>query len=717
MNREKSVSVRFAAVGGQIVKGEMRDIGQAGRDAMQAVSGSTAPANASFDRFSAAAAQARAQLEQIASKAAASAAQLRTTAAATSPLVDQINRLTGVTPAIGQSTAEFLRQGQVLDDLRAKYNPVFGVIRQYRQEVSEMRAAHLEGALSADELAAAISRSRVAALNSIAAYKGSAQQIGQMSRAARGGTLRLQQMFFQVNDIGVSLAGGMNPFVVMAQQGTQIAQIYGFGNGGVSAAIKDLGGLVTGFLSRFAPLAILIGGVTLGIAGMRAEINATQDQVVSFGDVALGTWQVIRDGIWDFIKPAVDEIAPWFSAAWDLVVSGVKWVGNTIIQGIQLAIEGVRFTVGAIPLLFKGAWEGAKAFVFDSLAAMLEELNRFLTLAANSLNSTFGLNLSGPSGDTAAGLRDRAAAARAASSAADDTRGARFQTMVDNMTGIVNNDPLGEFFDAVRNRATQNARDRAEEDGAGGGAASKVRDEVDELVKSLTQELTVLRETDPVKQRMLELADKLVDATDAQKQKVLDLVIALDQAKTGFEAVGRSLSEYAEQSQRIGQEVGDAFVGAFEGAEDAVAQFVKTGKFEVTDLVASLLADLAKISTGKFILGPLAGALGKGLSAASGGSGFLAELGSVFADIGSNFEGGGHTGFGARAGGLDGKGGFLAMLHPQERVYDEAKGQRAGGNMTVVNFNGVRDVESFRRSRAQIAADFQRGISMGSRAR
>ena len=51
-----------------------------------------------------------------------------------------------------------------------------------------------------------------------------------------------------------------------------------------------------------------------------------------------------------------------------------------------------------------------------------------------------------------------------------------------------------------------------------------------------------------------------------------------------------------------------------------------------------------------------------------------------------DFEGGGYTGAGARAGGLDGRGGMLAMVHPNETVIDHTKGQTAGGAVNV-NFN------------------------------
>jgi hypothetical protein len=42
-----------------------------------------------------------------------------------------------------------------------------------------------------------------------------------------------------------------------------------------------------------------------------------------------------------------------------------------------------------------------------------------------------------------------------------------------------------------------------------------------------------------------------------------------------------------------------------------------------------------------------------------------------------SFDGGGYTGNGSRTGGLDGQGGFMAMLHPQETVTDHTRG---GGN-------------------------------------
>ena len=54
-------------------------------------------------------------------------------------------------------------------------------------------------------------------------------------------------------------------------------------------------------------------------------------------------------------------------------------------------------------------------------------------------------------------------------------------------------------------------------------------------------------------------------------------------------------------------------------------------------------------------------------------------------------EGGGYTGSGSRSGGVDGRGGFHAILHPQETVVDHTKGQGLGTtiNQTINVSTGV----------------------------
>jgi hypothetical protein len=72
-----------------------------------------------------------------------------------------------------------------------------------------------------------------------------------------------------------------------------------------------------------------------------------------------------------------------------------------------------------------------------------------------------------------------------------------------------------------------------------------------------------------------------------------------------------------------------------------------------------------------------------GGAAASGLAGMAAAIPAMIGLL--SFDGGGFTGGGSRSGGMDGKGGFPAMLHPNETVIDHTKGQTAGGGGVTVN--------------------------------
>jgi hypothetical protein len=190
--------------------------------------------------------------------------------------LQRIDALTGVTGGVARDAADIEAYGRSMDDLRAKANPLYATIRRYKDTLADLRQAHRLGAISADELTEAIQRERRAAMASIDVLKGRTTYLAEVSTGANVATYRMNNLAFQINDIGVSLAGGMNPFVVMAQQGTQIAQIYGFGRGGVNALMRDLsdmartsGRAVLGIATRFPFVTAAVGAATLGILGMQ----------------------------------------------------------------------------------------------------------------------------------------------------------------------------------------------------------------------------------------------------------------------------------------------------------------------------------------------------------------------------------------------------------------------------------------------------------------
>ena len=101
----------------------------------------------------------------------------------------------------------------------------------------------------------------------------------------------------------------------------------------------------------------------------------------------------------------------------------------------------------------------------------------------------------------------------------------------------------------------------------------------------------------------------------------------------------------------------------------------------------------AAIQAALFGSGPLGGGMEGVLSGIMGGifgGGGASPLDSqpLFA-IQGNYEGGGHTGYGPRTGGLDNKGGFAAILHPQERIIDETRTSRQMQPTMVTNIKVI----------------------------
>ena len=105
-------------------------------------------------------------------------------------------------------------------------------------------------------------------------------------------------------------------------------------------------------------------------------------------------------------------------------------------------------------------------------------------------------------------------------------------------------------------------------------------------------------------------------------------------------------------------------------------------------VIDSLIEMLVQYYITQAIFGAITGAFPSGPSVAT-----TAPNTNMGANLGSrSFNGGGFTGMGSRSGGVDGKGGFPAILHPNETVTDHTKGQSSGGvvvNQTINVTTGV----------------------------
>ena len=204
-------------------------------------------------------------------------------------------------------------------------------------------------------------------------------------------------------------------------------------------------------------------------------------------------------------------------------------------------------------------------------------------------------------------------------------------------------------------------------------------------------------------ERLRESVIDLIDPT-AQYQRQIDLyreameqgVISVEQYIEAATVLQGKINEVRKQNEGIAKETKEAdnlardlgltFTSAF---EDAVLQ----GK-ELREVLRGLALDIARVALRKTVTEPLGGAIGslikQGIGAVFGGGGGGGWTGSGDMDL-PTFDGGGYTGGGGRSGGLDGRGGFLGLLHPNETVIDHSRGAAPAmaGNTYIIDARGA----------------------------
>lgn len=200
------------------------------------------------------------------------------------------------------------------------------------------------------------------------------------------------------------------------------------------------------------------------------------------------------------------------------------------------------------------------------------------------------------------------------------------------------------------------------------------------LSMRLAQEEAEFRER--VERRKMNAHDLFVDTA----------ISGLDRFREALNDNDKQALELAEQIDRLADNSMQAFTDSFYDAISGAKSFKDAFK----DMARSIVEDLSKMLIQYYITQQIFGAItsmlpGGGTTPAPSGGGGVP---------GPSFAGGGFTGYGARSGGVDGKGGFAAILHPNETVLDHTKGQ--GQGVTIVqNINVTTGVQQT--VRAEIA--------------
>ncbi len=100
----------------------------------------------------------------------------------------------------------------------------------------------------------------------------------------------------------------------------------------------------------------------------------------------------------------------------------------------------------------------------------------------------------------------------------------------------------------------------------------------------------------------------------------------------------QALQNYSDNAANIAKQTEDLFTNAFQGMEDAIVNFTKTGKLDFKSLANSIVDDITRIIIKQQLIKPLADYLQGGPNSGSGGGGLI---GSFMSSLFGGGSGGG----------------------------------------------------------------------------
>ncbi|MDR7147145.1 phage tail length tape measure family protein [Rhizobium sp. BE258] len=298
-----------------------------------------------------------------------------------SGLQSRINGMVGLgAKASKEWTGALADQGKELERLRARYSPLFATINNYKTAVADIKRAHALGAISANEMATAISKERQAALASTAAIKGrnaalaAAPTVKQTPAGARG--FETANIAAQFQDIAVSASYG-NPLQVALQQGTQLSSV-------LAQMENPIRGIGAAFMSIISPVSLVtIGAIAAGVAAFQYftstgdEADKAADALKNHSDLIRRikeAWPEAAEGLKDYaaeskrilMQDTKDSIALYKSAVVDAskdAKSPLLSIPASDFGGATETIRQVQAAIGQLDTGIKSGNPNLRAFI------------------------------------------------------------------------------------------------------------------------------------------------------------------------------------------------------------------------------------------------------------------------------------------------------------------------------------------------------------------
>ena len=503
----------------------------------------------------------------------------------------------------------------------------------------------------------------------------SAKDLDTNLRFMRGG---IGQLGHQFQDIAVQVQGGTDAMIVFGQQGSQIASLFGPG-GAVLGAVLAIGAGVAG------PLYRALTDTTTVMADLAEEAKGAAG---AFSELNRIEQQMRKQEVGAAARAQLDELATQRERLEDAVkrhASAMKELnlrqrnGKGVTAELALEVKEQR----------RVAVEAGTAIhdLKDSLAGLFEQVDpssggKKMLADLNKQIEDFGksaeqkelevLQASGASPELIEEIKqarirlrlmeEEAARRKQAADAMEEIRRNVFQNRqreLDNEAAANERKNKKDKADQERKRQQQIDADKKALADLETFIMTKEEKEVAGYAKNLSTVQELLERERITQQEAQSLITGIIEKETnrrgdiAQKAAAKQLKSDQKARSDAIKGVGDQLMALDASNKKVFQmqkayRMAEATMGAFQAANNALsAPF----PFPIPQAMAATALTLG-----------------------------LANVAQIKAQ---SFEGGGFTGYGARAGGLDGKGGRMAMVHPNETVVDHRKGGAAG--ITIVN--------------------------------
>jgi len=325
------------------------------------------------------------------------------------------------------------------------------------------------------------------------------------------------------------------------------------------------------------------------LIGFADQIKFGASEIISLRDIAIATFQEIRErvkGVGNFFIDIWGEISEFFSSTSDSIADSFKntfgdmelSLGSLAIGYAKILDSIIGFFIGAGRVIVI-AWSEIPTKL---LSLFVEMFNTLSILFTGWLNWTID-KINELSDELGTPLLDHLEALKIPSiDAADDIGTSMMEAMGQSITDSTHvedafnaiGDWSADFIDKVKQRALVLARD-----------SLKINIEVD------------LGPKEPIKITPVEILTEDI----SKAGNIID---------NFFKGVDEGLDKVLKNATDMAKQTEDLLVNAFKGAEDAIVDFVTTGKLDFKSLANSIIADLARIAVKQAIMAPLTQALG-----------------------------------------------------------------------------------------------------------